>query len=128
MELIEKEDNEGDIGRLSEKITLEEVRRCIVKLKRGKAAGIDEIINELIKYGGEQVYTMMWQLLTLSFETEEVPEEWMKGIIFPIYKAGDERNPDNYRRWFCPWQNNCFPQFLMFLGCFFCPRSLPTVL
>ena len=36
-------------------------------------------------------------MIKLCFETERIPEEWMKGMIFPIYKSGDERIPENYR-------------------------------
>ena len=31
------------------------------------------------------------------WEEEALPEEWKKGIIFPIYKDGDKRDPSNYR-------------------------------
>jgi hypothetical protein len=84
-------------GRLNEKITFEEVRKIIGRLENGKAAGIDEINNEIIKYGGEQAHVVIWQLVTLCFETEKAPEEWAKGMIFPIHKEGDKRNPENYR-------------------------------
>jgi hypothetical protein len=28
---------------------------------------------------------------------EEIPREWMQGLIFPLYKDGDDRDPLNYR-------------------------------
>ena len=43
---------------------------------------------------------MILILLHLSvtcFKIENVPKDWMKGIIFHIYKDGDKRNPLNYR-------------------------------
>ena len=33
----------------------------------------------------------------ICFEEENIPRDWMKGIIFPIYKSGDKREPLNYR-------------------------------
>ena len=69
----------------------------IYGLKNGKSARVDEIVNEVLKYGGDQVTVIMWQLIQTCFETEKIPSQWMKGIIFPIYKAGDGRKPDNYR-------------------------------
>ena len=84
-------------GELNDPIRFEEVRKAITKLKNGKAMGIDQMVNEVIKYGGDPVHIVIWQLISACFESEEIPQEWMKGIIFPIYKAGDGRNPDNYR-------------------------------
>ena len=40
---------------------------------------------------------VIWQLIFVCFEKEDIPEEWMKGMIFPIHKNGDRRKPDNYR-------------------------------
>ena len=97
MEEIERQNTERGEGELNEKIRFEEVRKVIRRLNNGKAAGIDEIVNEIIKYGGDPVYLVIWQLIKKCFETEKIPQDWMKGIIFPIYKAGDGRNPDNYR-------------------------------
>ena len=82
---------------MNEKIDLEEVRKVIQRLKNGKAAGIDGIVNEIIKHGGEQMHIVIWQLINIFFEEEEIPEEWKKGMIFAMYKAGDGRNPENYR-------------------------------
>ena len=47
-------------GELNDPIRYEEVRKAISRLKNGKAAGIDEIVNETIKYGGEPVYVVIW--------------------------------------------------------------------
>ena len=84
-------------GGLNGTIRYAEVRGVIMGLKNGKAAGVDEIVNEVLKYGGEQVKVIIWQLVQTCFETEKIPAQWMKGIVFPIYKAGDGRKPDNYR-------------------------------
>ena len=56
IERITKDNDERGQGELNEPIRYEETRKAITKLKNGKAAGIDEIVNETIKYGGEPVY------------------------------------------------------------------------
>ena len=33
----------------------------------------------------------------VAWELEEVPREWMQGVIVPLYKDGDNRDPLNYR-------------------------------
>ena len=97
MERIEQENKERGEGDLNEKIRYEEVRKTISRLRNGKAAGVDGIVNEIIKYGGEQVHVVIWQLVSTCFETEKIPKDWMDGIVFPIYKEGDGRDPNNYR-------------------------------
>src|SRR5690242_10587979 len=36
-------------------------------------------------------------MFSIFFETECVPHDWARGLIFPIFKQGDERLPGNYR-------------------------------
>ena len=31
------------------------------------------------------------------FRLERIPEDWARGLIFPLHKEGDNRVPDNYR-------------------------------
>ena len=76
-------------GGLNAEIQLEEVKQAINKLKNGKASGDDDIVNEVIKYGGEQVSRFIWLLCRECFELEHIPQDWMKGVIFPLYKEGD---------------------------------------
>ena len=97
IEEITNTNRERGEGELNEPIRFEEVKKAIAKLKNGKAAGIDDMVNEVIKHGGEPVHILICQLIRACFELENIPQEWMKGIIFPIYKAGDGRNPENYR-------------------------------
>ena len=33
----------------------------------------------------------------VAWETERVPTDWMQGVVFPLYKDGDDRDPMNYR-------------------------------
>ena len=84
-------------GELDRDITLEEVKEVVKELAIGKAAGVDGIVNELLKYGGDKMWKSIWYLCNMCFEKEKIPEEWMEGMIFPIYKEGDRRAPLNYR-------------------------------
>jgi hypothetical protein len=52
---------------------------------------------EMLKAGGEELIGPLWQICANCFEREEVPSEWMKGIIVPILKSGNKMNPLNYR-------------------------------
>ena len=78
-------------------ITRLEVQVALSQLNQGKASGIDGIVNEILKFGGDTMQDSIWNLLNIMFACEKVPLDWSRGIIFPIHKEGDERNPSNYR-------------------------------
>ena len=44
---------------LQREFTRDEVKECVAKLKNRKAAGAEGVVNELLKYGGEGMITMM---------------------------------------------------------------------
>lgn len=77
-----------------------EVDRAIKRLRRGKAVGIDQYMNEIFMYGGERIVEATWKLCAEVFTSETYPKDWARGLIFPIFKGGDEeakRNPLKYR-------------------------------
>ncbi len=78
-------------------ISLEEVRKCVLKSRNKKATGIDEIPNEVLKH--ENVIVMLHQFLNLVFDCGLVPNLWKLAIINPIPKdkSRDKRIPLNYR-------------------------------
>ena len=63
-----------------------EIQMAIYKLKRHKSPSIDQIPAELIKAGGTTIHFEIHKLIESK---EELPEEWKKSIIVPIYKKGD---------------------------------------
>ena len=76
----------------------EEVRDAINKMKKDKAPGIDGITTELLQGGGEAVVKAMHTLVTKIQQEEEIPEDWAKSTIVPIYKRkGDPQDCKNYR-------------------------------
>ena len=82
---------------LDHEITSAEVTTAITMLQRRKAAGIDEITAEALKKGGEKLKDALLDLIQKAWKKEEIPEEWARGVICPIYKDGDPREPLNYR-------------------------------
>ena len=55
------------------------------------------MVNEILKFGGEGIGKATAKLCQFMFNCEKVPNDWARGLIFPLYKDGDGRNPDNYR-------------------------------
>ena len=98
MERMETESREQEANvNLDSVISLGEVKRAVKELKSGKAAGSDGVVNELIKFGGGKVVSLVWSLLRNCFDEERVPDQWLEGIIFPLYKQGGKREPYTYR-------------------------------
>ena len=75
-----------------EQISRGEVVKAINSLKMGKAAGVDGITAEMLKYGGESVIEWMHRICQMAWEEEKVPDDWTKAVIIPVYKGKGERN------------------------------------
>ncbi len=70
-----------------------EVERAIPRLKCGKVAGIDGITEEMLKYGGGDA-VVEWMLLIRerAWTKGEVPVDWKRAIIVPLYKGKGSRS------------------------------------
>lgn len=75
MRIIEERENT--------EITLEEIDEAISKVKTGKAAGIDGITPEMIKYieqGKETLKNLFCQIM----RQQKLPQKWNTGNILPM--------------------------------------------
>jgi hypothetical protein len=77
--------------------SLVEVNIAIGKLERYKSPGTDNIPAELIKAGGETLYSEIHRLICCIWNKEELPQQWKESIIVPIYKKGDKTDCNDYR-------------------------------
>ena len=81
---------------LSDPITNIEVQLQAGRLNNNKAPSpFDNVNNELLKYGGEALYTAMAALFDMQFSMEMKAKTC--GVITPIYKKNDPTEPKNYR-------------------------------
>ena len=79
-------------------ISVEDVRKAVKKLKRGKVPGVDGITSEMLKCGGECLLEWLRRVCNVCVLEERVPNDWMRAIIVPIYKGkGDRSKCKNYR-------------------------------
>ena len=74
-----------------------EIQCSITKLKNNKSSGLDGIRNEMINSGADILLPCLNKLFNLFFSSGHYPSTWAKGYISPIFKTGDNSNPDNYR-------------------------------
>ena len=76
--------------------THEEVEAALKRLKRNKAAGVDGIKAEFILDAASILLTPLVMTFNQILEKDVAPS-WCIGLIHPIFKAGDEDDPGNYR-------------------------------
>ena len=74
-----------------------EVKRVMEKLKNNKSTGVDKVVAEILKYGGDWMLESVWMLCCRVWEEEEVPVEWLKAIKVPIRKKGSGEEYSDYR-------------------------------
>ena len=74
-----------------------EIMKCIKHLKNKKAAGLDGILNEMIRYSQSVLLPVYTKLFNDILRTGFYPEEWRATYITPIFKKGDELDTNNYR-------------------------------
>ncbi|VDP77753.1 unnamed protein product [Schistosoma curassoni] len=77
--------------------TTEEIRMAIRQIKRGKAAGPDNIPAEALKLDIEVTTNMLHLLFKKIWEEEQVPMDWKEGHLIKIPKKGNLSKCENYR-------------------------------
>ena len=81
-----------------ERISKEEVRENMKRMKNGKAVGPDDIPVEVWKCLGESALEFLTKLYNRTMESESMPEEWRDSVLIPIFKnKGDVQTCSNYR-------------------------------
>ena len=75
----------------------EEFVKNLNDLKNRRAAGIDQIRNELLKNSGERMKHLLYIFICEIFTTGFIPEDLNHGRVKLLFKSGDPLNPGNYR-------------------------------
>ena len=77
-------------------VTSDELHDCIKRLKRNKSAGIDGILSEMVKDGGEVLHSCLLVIFNLML-VSHFPKQLSIGLITAVYKSGDKSDMSNYR-------------------------------
>ena len=77
---------------LDKDISLEELQLTVKRLKQGKASGVDEILAEWLKHGGERMTYALWILVNHVWKSEDCPSTWGKGAIKLRLTLGRKNN------------------------------------
>ena len=86
-----------DVDELDEEITIQELESTIKELRKDKSAGHDNILNEFIVNASPTIKFLILAIFNNILLTEFFPSVWAVGSIVPIFKKGDNKNPNNYR-------------------------------
>jgi hypothetical protein len=76
--------------------TPEKLEIVMEKIKNGKSPE-DGINSQLYKYAGNKFHNQLLNFFNNTHTSKEIPTEWRRSIVIPIYKKGDKTNPENYR-------------------------------
>ena len=80
-------DSNFDLECLNSPITKQEVESTIKRLKNGKAAGNDCIINEYLRNSIPLFSDIYCKLFNKVLDTGIIPDEWLIGLVLPIFKG-----------------------------------------
>ena len=79
-------------------VNREKVKNALRRMKKGKAVGPDELPVEVWKCMGEMGIEFLTRLFNRLLMGEQMPEEWRRSVLIPIYKnKGDVQCCGNYR-------------------------------
>ena len=97
----ERRENDGKrVNQEVERISKEEVRGNMERMKNGKVVGPDDIPVEVWKCLGGSALKFLTKLYNRTVESERMPEDWRDSIRntqFIFTKKGDVQSCSNYR-------------------------------
>jgi len=79
-------------------VSAELVRKALIKMKCGKAAGPSDIVAEILKVAGEEGVELVRLLAETVFISCDIPKDWEKSFFLNLYKGKAEAlDRVNYR-------------------------------
>jgi hypothetical protein len=78
-------------------VTENGVLKLLEELNPNKAPGPDGVSGKILKTMASEIAPILTIIFRQSMETGNLPDDWKKANIAPIFKKGDRSNPANYR-------------------------------
>ena len=92
------EDYEDIPDVMTKPITMTELRKALQKLKKKKSPGPDGVTNEMLTHLGKAALDKLLDIFNLSWNKEDVPQQWKEATMIPILKTGKNKSkPLSYR-------------------------------
>ena len=80
---------------LDKPFDVSEVVFAMKHLKAGKTAGDDNIKSDFILCDENNLKHVLTLLFNKLYETGSFPSQWSTGVIVPIFKSGEKKDPGN---------------------------------
>ncbi len=78
-------------------VSVEGVTKLLKELNTSKAVGPDAIANKALKLAAEIIAPILTVIFQQSLDSGELPADWRKANITPLFKKGCRADPANYR-------------------------------
>jgi hypothetical protein len=82
---------------ITKEIQISEIKLAIENMGNNKTAGMDKVSIEIYKDMPDEFLEIIKDIFNLCMKHKTMPTVWKEGVIFPIYKKGDESELTNYR-------------------------------
>ena len=86
----------ADASCLNASITANELHDCIKRLKHNKSPGIDGVLSEMIKGGGDVSHNCLLVIFNLML-VNHFPKQLSVGLITALYKSGNKDDRSIYQ-------------------------------
>ena len=80
---------------LNARISNKEIKIAVKNLKTRKSAYSDRIKNEMIKVSLPELWKVLSYLFNFILKAGILPQLWCEGLITPIFKSGEKKEPSN---------------------------------
>ena len=77
-------------------INIAGVTNLLKEVNPYKAIGPDCTPAKLLKKMAEECPPSLTLIFTASLQQGNIPQDWKKALVMPIFKKGDQTNPTNY--------------------------------
>ena len=74
-------------------ITNNGIKNLLCNLDPNKAMGPDKISPYILKYCAAEISPILQIIFTQSLNTGELPSDWLKANICPVFKKGNRSSP-----------------------------------
>ena len=85
------------VDALSDIPTLDEVTSAVKKLNSGKAPDMNGFTAEILKCGGDNMFSLLHHLMVHFWEKESVPQDWVDALLVSLFKSGGQDICGNFR-------------------------------